>query len=201
MWSAAGHSDKQIHWCKWREKIPWTYFLDHLSNSGLAGVLEPIPAGTGWKYTKDRSPDHYRVITQTGRQPFKLTFTPTGNLESPVNVIRVQIFDSKILKCFHNCNIRLKIVNKTVCVKLQQQQVFSPYLSLWVSCLEFWTVVSYWVTLIEHVSSFVSHSLTWIYQRFPRQRKKRLTWLNVTPESHSWGMNCVWWFFAWVWET
>ena len=54
---------------------------------GRGGSLEPIPANIGREagYTLDRSPA-YRRATYRDKQPFTLTFTPTVNLESPMNL-------------------------------------------------------------------------------------------------------------------
>ena len=49
---------------------------------GWKKQLKGIMAG----YNLDRLPDYCRADTHRDRQPFTLTFTPTGNLESRINL-------------------------------------------------------------------------------------------------------------------
>lgn len=60
----------------------------HLTQLRVAGGLESVPAVTGQEvgYMLDRWPVYQRADIQKGSQPFSLTFTPAGNLDSPINL-------------------------------------------------------------------------------------------------------------------
>ena len=81
--SVASHEDR-------RQLFFHSDLISHLQPLiplGVAGGLEPIPADIGRRRgTPWTGRQSIAGLTHRDRQPFTLTFTPTGNLESTINL-------------------------------------------------------------------------------------------------------------------